>query len=86
MKKAPKPGNRVRFPGNLAIGPCEATVISVYPVEEWSGDIDDPRPTGRMKPESEWSVAIQPDVLPALWPYSGTNRFAAEVSTLSPIG
>lgn len=85
MKKAPQPGARVRFPGNLAIGACVGTVICVYPAEQWSGDIDDPRPTGRMKPEAEWSAAVKPDELPANWPYVGADRFAAEVDDLEAV-
>lgn len=59
---------------------CVGTVLKIYKKDEWDNILD--RPTGRLLPESEWSVAVHLETLPQSWPYEGTHSFAATVKNL----
>ena len=80
MRRAPRIGDRVRFTGSLAVGPCEGTVERIYPQHAWD---EDRQREGQLLPESEWHVRVRPDTLPELWPYVNTEVFAADVRRLT---
>ncbi len=92
MKFAPKPGTRVRFIGDRHIAPCCGVVTDVYPEEIWleRGDDDEPVPSGRFKPQSQWRVGVAVDggVVPngpAVLERAPRSRFAARVQDLEPL-
>jgi len=76
VKRAPAIGDRVSFPGNLAIGPCTGTVYTIFPAH---GD------RGRLLPEEQWHVGVKVDAIPRKWPYLQREKFAPQVSTLTLI-
>lgn len=83
MKRCPKIGDRIQFIGDSVIEPCTGIVTAIYKAEEWNEDTD--RPTGKFLPESEWSVCIEVDIIPAFWPYVNCNKFAAQVQYLQRV-
>lgn len=84
MKTCPKVGSRVKFKGNLVVGPCAGVVEKIYPQEEWEDDDGiDVRPTGRMMPEKNWHVRMKVDAIPAKWCYDERGVFAPEVCELT---
>jgi|SRR5882672_1640389 len=80
MKTCPKIGEFVEFLGNCAIGPCLGYVEHIYRTYEF--DYVNDRETNIPLPEREWHVRMRPDVLPAQWPYAGSQVFAPEVNEL----
>ncbi len=89
MNKCPKIGDRVRFPGNYATGPCTGTVTKIYKKHRYADDFDwggdeIPKPLGLL-PEKDWSVSVKVDELPARWPYVGNDCFAPTVGALTKI-
>jgi hypothetical protein len=80
MTKCPKVGSRVRFKGNLVVGPCTGTVLRIYEHDEWPESF----PTG-LAPESDWSVRLKCDKRPTPWCYGDDLVFAPSVSDLSPL-
>ena len=90
MDKAPKVGDRDRYAGSVAIGPCTGTVVRVYQEYTYPEDFDwesdeNPRPTG-LAPESEWHVAVKVDERPTEWPYGTYDKFAPSVADVELIG
>lgn len=84
MKACPKVGDRVKFKGNIVVGPCTGVVERIFKQEEWEDDDDgiDIRPTGRMMPEKNWHVAVKVDAIPEKWCYDERGVFAPEVCDL----
>lgn len=80
MNKCPKIGDRVRYPGRVHVGPCVGTVTAIYEDYIWD-DIND-RPTHKLAPEREWSVAIKCDTRPSPWAYGDDLVFAPCVGDL----
>lgn len=83
MKRCPKIGQRVKFIGNSVNGPCTGIVTAIYKAEEW--DLEKDRPTGRLLPESQWSVCLEVDVLPQLWCYIDCNKITPQVQYLQRV-
>lgn len=81
MRCCPKIGDRVKYDGRGANGPCSGTVTAIYPTYEYD-EIND-RPTNRARPEIEWHVGMKPDVLPEKWCYPGRDTFAPCVAMLT---
>ena len=83
MDKCPAVGQRVRFVGNLVIGPCTGVVKHIYPSYQWEGDIRGAViPADRLCPESEWHVRLLVDEIPAEWCYRKDGIFSPLVSEL----
>jgi hypothetical protein len=86
VKRAPKVGTRVRYPGGLVVGPCVGIVEKVYVTHAFDEDRSDEWNARNSPPlpEPDWKVRMKPDVLPAKWCYSGCDAFAPSVADLEP--
>jgi len=86
MKRCPKIGDRVRYPGGAVVGACKGVVVRIYPSYTFDIDKSDRWNArhGKPLPESQWHVAMRPDALPAKWAYVGNDMFAPEVGKLEP--
>lgn len=83
MRKLPKIGQRVRYPGSEVVGPCEGVVHAIYPTRDYDEDADgEPIGLGRERPVTQWHVGVTVEKLPEKWCYTGTNRFAPCVAEL----
>ena len=74
MQTMPAIGTAVSFAGNLVIGSFKGTVVTCYPGHRGRNEngefvVDD-------------MVVVEVASLPTRWPYPGTNRFCAEITTL----
>lgn len=87
MRKCPKIGDRVRYKGSLAVGPCVGAVTKIYIQYTWDNDKSDSWNAlhGAPLAEFEWHVAMRPDVLPERWAYKGNDTFAPQVADLAKI-
>ena len=85
MKRCPKIGDRVRVAANCVRGACEGTVHAIYPSYEWDESDDHEKFPHVAEPESEWSVGVTVDKVPAIWPYPSTNKVAPSVRSCSLI-
>ena len=62
-------GQRVRYKGSCAIGPCVGVVLKLYPPDE----------------ECPGAVRMKPDTLPEKWPYTDSVVFAPWVDDLESV-
>lgn len=83
MNKCPKIGDRVKTKPTHRYGELTGTVMAIYPT---NNDVFDDNGNfvrfGGPRPERDWAVGIKVDVLPPNWSYTGTDRFAPDVSEL----
>lgn len=97
MKRCPKIGDRVRYPGGTVVGPCTGIVTAIYEQNAYDSalyddamSIDDEqdyyhalrRACIGLAPESEWQVAVKVDIKPEKWCYGESDTFAPEVREL----
>lgn len=98
MRKCPRVGERVRFVGNLVVGPCTGVVEKIYQTVAYdeaqldaAQELDEDREyyaalrraERGLKPESEWHVSLKVDVKPEKWCYGDYDKFAPEVKELA---
>lgn len=83
MRRCPKVGDRVRYPGSIVVGACEGTVVAIYP--QFEPDAFEGRPTGKLLPEAQWHVGVRVDRVPVPWCYDDSDRFAPAVAVLRPV-
>lgn len=86
MNKCPKIGDRVKLNPSHRFGALTGTVAAIYPTfdDVWDEETDEVTP-GPVRPERAWHVGVRVDAIPANWSYSGTDRFAPEVSELTKL-
>ena len=93
MKKAPKIGDRVCYPGvRNHVGPCTGTIEAIYTNDIWPDDVDwendDVIPGVTVKPlgidpdERNWHVRFRCDERPNPWPYGDDLLFAPSVGEI----
>ena len=86
MQSCPKIGDRVKYKGGLAVGPCIGIIEKVYPSEKWEDDGEyDIRPTGRYMLEKNWHVRMKVEKIPEKWCYGQDGVFSPEVCELQKI-
>ena len=87
MKRCPKVGSRVRYPGGPTIGPCVGVVVRIFVKHDFNEDRSDAWNAMNAKalPEDQWHVAMKPDVLPEKWCYTGNDKFAPMVADLTAV-
>jgi hypothetical protein len=89
MNQCPTLGARVRYPGGTVVGPCTGTVVAIYEeyryaeVDDNASDEELRRARRELLPERQWQVSVKVDAIPQMWCYTGTDRFAPQVSTLT---
>lgn len=71
-----KVGQRVRFRGNVSVGPCAGVIEKFYaesPPEQYGGGLALPA-----------AALVRVDAIPTPWPYEQDGRFAPALHDLSP--